>query len=362
VTIKTYNIYFEKEYQIKMEVKARTTLEEHEKGAFKRKDAVFRNWISEDSDRFKPESGRYHLYISYGCPWAHRTLIVRNLKGLQDHVGLSIVHPTWRKTRPEKDDHFGWVFANPGDAPLTNSEGMGSFECEDVIPDNINNCKSVRELYELSNDTDGKYSVPVLWDKKEKVIVNNESSDIVRMLNTAFNKLSSRPDIDLYPEALRRKIDQINDQLYHNVNNGVYKTGFAKTQEAYNEAVTNLFNTLDIFEDILSKSRYVNGDELTETDIRLFVTLIRFDEAYHGNFKCNKKMIADYPNLLSHTRELYQNPIIRETVNMRHIKLVYYTSLPVLNHFAIVPAGPNFIGKLQERHNRDEIGQPSKYL
>lgn len=337
-----------------MDGKVRTALDEDNKGAFVRKDAAFRNWISEDSDRFKPESGRYHLYVSYACPWACRTLMFRKLKGLEDHIGLSIVHPTWQKTS-DKDEHTGWVFVNENDAPLANCQGFGSFPCKDVIPDTVNNCKTIRQLYELSNDKDGKYSVPVLWDKKEKCIVSNESADIIRMFNSNFNKISSKPELDLYPEALRAKINETNDWVYNGINNGVYKCGFAKSQEAYDNAVKNLFEAMDKAEDILSKSRYLVGNQLTEADLRCFVTLIRFDECYVGYFKCNKKRLVDYPNLLNYTREIYQYPGIAETVNMYHIKTHYHTSHPVLNYYAIVPAGPNFIATVQEPHDRNRF-------
>jgi len=337
------------------ETKARTTLDENVKGAFVRKDSAFRKWISEDSDQFKPESGRYHLYISYACPWACRTLMLRNMKGLQNHIGLSIVHPTWQKTNPEKDDHSGWVFAKEGDPPLPNTLGHGSNASKDLIPDTVNNCKTVRELYELSNDTNGKYSVPVLWDKKQKVIVNNESSDILRMFNSNFNKLSNKPDLDIYPEKLRAQIDEVNEWVYDNINNGVYKSGFAKSQEAYEAAVKNVFVHLDKLEDILSKSRYLVGNQITEADIRLFVTLIRFDEVYVVYFKCNKKSIADYHNILNYVRDVYQYPGIAETVNMYHIKTHYYTSHPVLNTYGIVPAGPDFISTVKEPHDRDRF-------
>jgi len=334
----------------------RTALDENEKGAFVRKDATFRNWISEDSDRFKPESGRYHLYISYACPWAHRTLIVRNLKGLQDHIGLSIVHPTWQKTRPEKDQHTGWVFRSETDEPLSSSTGFGSFPCKDVIPDTVNNCKSLREIYELSNDTSGKYSVPVLWDKKEKVIVNNESSEIIQMFNSSFNKLAKYPELDLYPEHLRSEIDEINSFIYDNFNNGVYKCGFATAQEAYEKAIVGVYNALDKAEEILSKSRYLVGNQFTVADIRFFVTLVRFDEVYVVYFKTNKKRISDYPNLLNYTRDIYQKAGLTETVNMYHIKTHYFTSHPTLNHYAIVPVGPDVISSLKEKHNRDSLG------
>jgi putative glutathione S-transferase len=324
-------------------------------GKFVRKDAGFRNQISPDSEHFQPESGRYHLYVSYSCPWAHRTIIMRSLKGLQDHIGLSVVHPTWQYTKPGQDEHTGWVFKKEGDAPLKSINGFGSFPCKGVIPDTVNNAQSVRELYELSNDTAKTYSVPVLWDKKEKVIVNNESSEIIRIFNSAFNEFSKHPELDFYPENLRGEIDKVNDWIYHDFNNGVYKAGFAKSQEAYEEAVTKVFNALDRAEEILSKSRYLVGNQLTEADIRFFVSLVRFDEAYAVYFKCNKKRIVDYPNVLNYTRDLYQTPGVGETVKMDHIKLSYYTSHPALNNYAIVPVGPDFEGTLKEKHDRNRF-------
>jgi len=234
-------------------------------------------------------------------------------------------------------------------------KGVGSFPCKDVIPDTVNNAKNVRELYDLSKDQAGTYSVPVLWDKKEKVIVNNESSEIIRMFNSAFNDISKHPELDFYPEKLREEIDKVNDWIYHDFNNGVYKSGFAKSQEAYEEAVTNVFKALDRAEEILSKSRYLVGNQLTEADIRFFVTLVRFDEAYAVYFKCNKKRTVDYPNVLNYTRDLYQTPGFAETVNMYHIKTHYFTSHPVLNNYAIVPVGPGFEGTLKEKYDRDRF-------
>ena len=338
-----------------MQEKGSIDKQEHHKGSFVRRDSSYRNWISEDSDRFKPESGRYHLYISYACPWACRALAVRNLKGLQDHIGLSVVHPTFKKTKPEVDEHAGWVFRSENDEPLPSVTGFGSFLGIDSIPDTVNNCNSVRDLYDLTNDTARVYSVPVLWDKKEKTIVNNESSEIIRMFNSAFNKFSTNPELDLYPESLRTKIDEVNEWVYHGINNGVYKSGFAKSQEAYDGAVTTLFNSLDRVEEILSRNRYLCGSQFTEADIRLFPTLVRFDEVYVVYFKCNKKRIVDYPNMLNYLREIYQMKGVTESVNMYHIKTHYYTSHPALNHFAIVPAGPDSVSTLKEKHDRDRL-------
>jgi len=233
--------------------------------------------------------------------------------------------------------------------------GFGSYNCKDCIPDNLNNAKSIRELYEKSNDTLGKYSVPVLWDKKEGVIVNNESADIIRMFSSAFNKFSTNHDLDIYPENLKKQIDDTNAWVYDNINNGVYKCGFATTQEAYEIAFKNLFEHLERAEEILSKSRYLCGNKLTEADIRFFVTVIRFDEVYVVYFKTNKKRIIDYPSILNYCREIYQMSGVAETVNMRHIKTHYYTSHPKLNHFGVIPVGPNFIGELEKAHDREKL-------
>ncbi|PSC67156.1 Glutathionyl-hydroquinone reductase [Micractinium conductrix] len=287
---------------------ARTALDEMgAKGEFKRKDSAFRD-IVQKGGRFKPEAGRYHLYVSLACPWACRCVAVMHMKGLQDVVGLSVSHPTWQHTRPGQDEHCGWAFASPGDPPLSSSTGQGSFDCADCIPDTVNGAKFVRDLYALSHDTSGKYSVPVLWDKKEKCVVNNESSEILRMFNSEFNELSSAPDLDLYPADLRAKIDEINDWVYPTINNGVYRCGFATSQEAYETAFDELFAALDRVEGILGQQRYLAGDVLTEADIRLFMTLIRFDEVYVVYFKTNKAFIHEYPNLRGYVQDLYQTP------------------------------------------------------
>jgi len=338
-----------------MNLKPKATSKDPKSG-FIAKESAFRNWISEDSDRFKPESGRYHLYISNTCPFAHRTNIVRNLKGLQDHIGLSIVHPVFQKTKPEVDNHAGWVFRKEGDKPLSSHTGNGSFPCEGVIPDTVNGFNTIRDLYEASNDKCGKYAVPVLWDKKENVIVNNESSEIIRMFNSVFNHLSKAPLLDLYPEELRDQIDKINNFVYQYINTGVYKAGFAQKQDDYIENVNNLFNALDKIEEILSKNRFLCGQEFTESDIRLFTTLVRFDEVYFILFKCNKKGLVDYPNILNYTREIYQIPGVHETVNMDHIKNGYFANMTSLNTNAVVPIGRNFLATLKERHDRDRFG------
>ena len=308
----------------------RTALAETDaKGSFIRKDSTFRNFIEKGS-KFEPEAGRYHLYVSLACPWANRCVAALHMKGLEDVIGLSVTHPTWQRTRPDnpEDKHTGWFFASPEDKPVTNTEGMGSFDCSGCIPDTVNGVKFVRDLYELAQDTSGKYSVPVLWDKKEKTIVNNESSEILRMFNTAFNDFAKNPSLDLYPEDLREEIDALNEWIYPNINNGVYRCGFATTQEAYNIAFQDLFSALDRVEEILSKRRYIAGDVITEADIRLFMTLIRFDPVYVVYFKTDRKAIREYSNISEYVRDIYSTPGIKESVNIDHINKHYFTSHP----------------------------------
>jgi putative glutathione S-transferase len=288
-------------------------------GRFERSESVFRNWITSDgSSGFKAESGRYHLYVSLACPWAHRTLIFRKLKRLESHVSLSVVD--WLM------GENGWVF----------SDRRGA------IPDSVNNAQFLYQVYAKARPSySGRVTVPVLWDRERGTIVNNESSEIIRMFNTAFNRLPGvNADLDLNPDLLCVHIDHINAIVYDNVNNGVYKAGFATTQNAYEDAVKALFQTLDDLEWRLSRQRYLVGDRLTEADWRLFTTLVRFDAVYVGHFKCNIRRLIDYPNLWAYTRELYQVPGVAETVNMAHIKGHYFESHRMINPSGIVPAGP----------------------
>ncbi|GAB4823936.1 hypothetical protein N2152v2_010982 [Parachlorella kessleri] len=334
----------------------RTALEEMSKdGEFKRTPSVFRDWVQKGG-KFEPEAGRYHLYVSLACPWACRCVAALHMKGLQDVIGLSVTHPTWQRTRPDnaQDEHTGWTFRSPGDPPLSSSTGFGSFGCEDCIPDTLNDTKFVRDLYQLANDTGGKYSVPVLWDKKERTIVNNESSDILRMFTSEFNDLAKNPELNLYPEHLRKQIDEVNEWVYPYINNGVYRCGFATSQEAYDKAFKELFDALDKAEGILSKQRYLAGDQLTEADVRLFMTLIRFDEVYVVYFKTNKRFIHQYPNLCNYTRDLYQTPGVAASVNIRHIKTHYFTSHPRLNYYAIIPGGTGD-SWWEQPHDRDRF-------
>ncbi len=292
-------------------------------GKFVRKDAAFRNWVTADGSPgpsgeggFKAEPGRYHLYVSHACPWAHRTMILRTLKGLDDLVSVSVVN--WFS------DDMGWSF----------EDGPG------VVPDPINNARYIHQVYQAADPTcTTRASVPVLWDKERATIVSNESSEIIRMFNSAFDEWGNA-SLDFYPAELRDEIDAINDPIYNNVNNGVYKSGFATSQEAYDEAVTALFDTLDMVEARLDRNRYLVGDRLTEADWRLFTTLVRFDPVYFGHFKCNLRRIYDYPNLWNYTKELYQVPGVAETVDMQHIKGHYYQSHKTVNPTGIVPKGP----------------------
>ena len=307
-----------------------------EKGEFVRAVSSFRNWVTKDGSPgpdgeggFVAEPGRYHLYVSHACPWAHRTLIFRTLKGLDDVISVSVVHPLM----PAES----WVF---GEYP-------GATE------DHINHAEYLYENYLKANPNfNGLVTVPVLWDKKRQTIVNNESSEIIRMLNTAFNDYGNA-DIDLYPASIRKEIDDINDVVYNNINNGVYRAGFATTQDAYDKAFKSLFETLDTLEERLSSQRYLVGDQITEADWRLFTTLVRFDAVYYNHFKTNKKRLMDYPNLWSYTRELYQVPGVAETVNMDHIKYHYFASHRSINPTGIVPNGPDI--NYLEPHKRENI-------
>ncbi len=284
-------------------------------GKFVRQDSKFTNWISEDSE-FKPESGRYHLYVSYACPWAHRTLIMRKLKGLEEHISVSVVNPDMLSQ--------GWVFDGY----------VGATE------DHLYQSTYLHQIYTKAvPDITTRVTVPVLWDKQTQQIVNNESSQIIRIFNSSFNQLTGN-QLDFYPEPLHTEIDEVNDFVYDNVNNGVYKAGFATSQEAYSEAVQKLFSALDKLEEKLAEQRYLTGNQITEADWRLFTTLVRFDAVYVGHFKCNLKRIADYPNLDNYVRDLYQQPGIAETVNMDHIKRHYYYSHDMINPTRVVPDGP----------------------
>jgi glutathionyl-hydroquinone reductase len=292
-------------------------------GHFERGETAFRNWITPDGrpgptgqDGFRAVAGRYHLYVSLACPWAHRTLIIRALKGLQTIIPVSVTH--WLMA-----DH-GWTF----------EAGEG------VIPDTLYNSRYLYELYTRADETySGRASVPILWDHHTQTIVNNESADIIRMLGSAFDQAGAKPG-DYYPQALRSEIDAVNQRVYDTLNNGVYKSGFATTQAAYEAAVVPLFDTLDWLDDRLSRSRFLCGDSMTEADIRLFTTLVRFDAVYHGHFKCNIRRIVDYRHLWAYTRDIFQIPDVTHTVDLGHIKRHYYMSHRRINPTGIVPVGP----------------------
>ncbi|UWQ13868.1 glutathione S-transferase family protein [Aliiroseovarius sp. M344] len=306
-------------------------------GRFKRKDAQFRNWITADGSAgpsgdagFKAEPDRYHLYVSLACPWAHRTLIFRALKGLEEMIPVSVVH--WYMAED------GWTF-DAGDG---------------VVPDAVNSAEFMHQVYTAAKpDYSGRVTVPVLWDKKNKTIVSNESSEIIRMFNVAFDGVGAK-DGDFYPAPLRADIDALNDRIYDTVNNGVYKAGFATSQEAYEEAVVPLFDTLDDLEQRLATQRYLTGSSITEADWRLFTTLVRFDPVYVGHFKCNLRRIVDYPNLWGYVRDLYQQPGVAATVNMEHIKNHYFASHETINPSRVVPKGPNI--DFEAPHDRAALG------
>jgi len=305
-------------------------------GKFKRQEQAYRNWLTADGEPgpsgeggFAAAPDRYHLYVSLACPWAHRALIVRALKGLEEMLPVSVVH--WYMAE------HGWTF-EPGPG---------------VVPDPVHGVDRLYQLYQKADPSfTGRVTVPVLWDKQRDTIVNNESSEIIRMLNAAFDDLGAEPG-DYYPESLREEIDAVNERVYHTLNNGVYKSGFATTQEAYEEAVYPLFETLDWLEERLAASRWLVGGTLTEADIRLFTTLVRFDPVYHGHFKCNLRQLKDYPNLWGFTRDLYQHPKIRATVNFEHIKKHYYQSHDTINPTRIVPAGP--VLDFDAPHGREDM-------
>ncbi len=302
-----------------------------EDGRYVRTEAPFRDAITADgSSGFAPEAGRYHLYVSLACPWAHRTLIMRALKGLEEAVSVSVVDPLMGED--------GWAFrAGPGN-----------------LPDSVNGTSRLSEVYRLAKpDYTGRVSVPVLWDKRQAPIVNNESAEIIRMFNSAFDALSGTADLDLYPEALRVEIDALNERVYHCVNNGVYKAGFATAQGPYEEAFDALFETLDWLDERLAGQRYLCGARITEADWRLFTTLFRFDPVYVGHFKCNRRRIADYPNLSGYLRELTQWPDVAATCSLEHIKRHYYASHRVINPTGIVPKGSAL--DLDAPHGRDRF-------
>ncbi|MCG7522117.1 glutathione S-transferase family protein [Ruegeria sp. Ofav3-42] len=305
-------------------------------GAFKRSAAQFRNWMTADGSAgpsgkggFKAESGRYHLYVSHACPWAHRTLIFRELKELSDHISVSVVNPDMLDQ--------GWTFER---------------DDHGATGDTLYGLSHAHQVYTKADPSySGRVTVPILWDKEQQTIVSNESSEIIRMFNSAFDGITGNTD-DYWPEAMRNEIEEVNARIYSNVNNGVYKSGFATTQQAYDDAVNPLFETLDWLEDRLASNRYLMGNRITEADWRLFTTLIRFDPVYHLHFKCNRRRLIDYPNLWAFTRELYQWPGVASTVNMQHIVRHYHYSHDSINPHRIIPTNP--VLDYMEPHGRDQ--------
>jgi len=313
-------------------------------GKFVRSTSRFRNWITRDGapgpsgkGGFAAEPGRYHLYVSYACPWAHRALIFRSLKGLDDLIGVSVVHPDML------DD--GWTFSRDFDG---------------ATGDRLHSLPFLRDLYTKADPgISGRVTVPVLWDSRRATIVSNESAEIIRMFNSAFDHLTGNRD-DYWPEALRDRIEEVNTRIYETVNNGVYRAGFATTQGAYDEAVTALFESLDWLEDLLSRNRYLTGDRITEADWRLVTTLFRFDPVYHLHFKCNRRRLIDYPNLWAYARELYQWPGMAETVHFDHIVRHYHYSHASINPHRIIPINPTLDWNLP--HRREQAGEPVRAL
>lgn len=300
-----------------------------DKGRFQRKESEFRRWIAADgSSGFPAEAGRYHLYVAWACPWAHRTLLARKLMGLDDAVSVSVVH--WKM-----DDEGAWHFA-PG------------------YEDDLHGHESLQDVYkQAAPDFPGVGTVPVLWDKEEGTIVNNESREIVRMFSTAMRDLQPDGAVTLLPDGMKETVDEAADAIYEPINNGVYKSGFAKTQEAYEEAVTTLFDHLEKWDGILADRRYVCGDTLTEADIFLFTTLLRFDPVYHYHFKCNIRRLRDFENLWGHTREIYQLPGVKDTIDLGDTKRHYFGSHTSINPYRIVPVGPEI--DYDSPHGRDRL-------
>lgn len=302
-------------------------------GEFRRQDSRFRSWLTPDGSAgpngepgFKAEKGRYHLYVSLACPWAHRALIFRQIKQLQDYIDVTVVDPVMLEN--------GWEMNDP-----------------------LYGLDFMYQLYlKADSGYEGRVTVPVLWDKQTQTIVSNESSEIIRMFNTAFNHLTGNTT-DYYPDALRERINTLNDRIYDTINNGVYRAGFATTQEAYEKAYRSLFDSLDWVESLLIKQRYLAGDRLTEADWRLFTTLIRFDAVYFGHFKTNRQLLADYPAISGYVRELYQIPGVAETVSFEHIKTHYYASHLMINPTGIIPVGP--AQDFTTAHDREGLGENS---
>jgi glutathionyl-hydroquinone reductase len=307
----------------------------NDQGEFVRQPTEFRNFVSRDPDAdFPAEAGRYHLYVSHACPWAHRTLITRALKGLTSVIGVSVVHPLL--------DSRGWHFSEA--------------DSNEETKDDLYGASLLREFYDrsvASGKYQGRITVPILWDRKKETIVNNESAEIIRMYNSEFNEFAENPALDLYPEGLRDEIDEVNSWVYPCINNGVYRAGFAKTQTAYERAYYELFDALDKVEERLGRHRYLTGECLTEADIRLFTTLLRFDPVYHNHFRCNKKKLREFHNTWAFTLDIAQHPGVMDTIRLDHIKGHYYRSHRSLNPSGIVPVGPEM--DLTRPHGRGSL-------
>lgn len=307
------------------------------RGEFVRESAQFRNWVTADGAAgptgqagFRAEPGRYHLYVSVACPWAHRTLVFRKLKGLEDSISLSIVHPDMLEN--------GWEFRP--DEPFHR--------------DTVNDARYMHQIYTADTpDYTGRVTIPLLWDKQQQRIVSNESADLIRMFNSAFDGVGAEP-LDFYPEALRAEINAVNERIYHNFNNGVYRAGFATAQDKYEQAFGEVFDTLDWLEERLSGQRYLVGNRLTEADWRLFTTLVRFDAVYYSHFKCNRHQLRDFPHLQGYLQDLYQVPGVADTVDIDQIKRHYYRSQRTINPTQIVPLGPAL--SLEGGHDRARLG------
>lgn len=304
-------------------------LEVSDAGEFVREATEFHGRISASGGEFPAARDRYHLYVSYACPWAHRTLIVRALKGLKDVITVNVVHPHL--------DNRGWHFAEAEASP---DNKLPPFPDTN---DQLYGSKLLRELYNRSVPSghyEGRITVPVLWDKQKHTVVNNESSEIIRLLNSEFNAFAKNPELDLYPPALRGKIDELNDWIYPSINNGVYRCGFATSQTAYEKAFDELFTALDRVEELLGKHRYLTGATFTEADVRLFTTLLRFDPVYHNHFRCNLRKLREYPNTWNYMLDIAQIPEVKETIHLDHIKYHYYASHKSINPTGIIPKGP----------------------
>lgn len=308
-------------------------------GKFEREAARFRNWVTADGSPgpdgeggFKAESGRYHLYVSMACPWAHRTLIFRKLKGLEKHISVSVVHPDMLEN--------GWEFRPDSEQHR----------------DHLHGFRFLHQVYtKAAPEYSGRVTVPTLWDRRKETIASNESAEIIRMFNSAFDGIEGvSTDLDFYPEPLQAEIDEVNSRVYDTVNNGVYKAGFATAQDKYEEAYRALFESLDWLEERLSSQRYLVGGQLTEADWRLFTTLIRFDAVYYSHFKCNRQRISDFPALSAYVRDLYQVPGVAETVDIDQIKRHYYVSQRTVNPTQIVPVGPAL--DFESPHGREHLG------